>query len=561
MPSILQTSTSYRSLGSLMMGLIPDPAFVKGNIQGMMNPDMDAAQKDDLFHKYHIMEMGASSMDPQRDWMYILYIRDVRGRYWNDIGLSYANMYQQLVSNLYGISNGSIKTALYKGTMDLIQNLGKMGTSSAQQELVYRCDNVTLPSRVIEKSTSNFMGVKCNFPTNVSYEGQLSVTFEEGEDQFILRQMNSWMSIVDEWGAGGFSNTAPSTLKLPKPSLTKVSPTNSDSIVESSLAHNIKTNIELYMLRYCGDDSAYKITFYGCYPANIGAAQLSYSGNALLKYSVNFDYDYFKVEYIKAPIKPQTTQFKGAVATAIDEILQQIANALYTLIFRAILKNTTKKWLSNPTNKPVSGINIEGIIPSGSQHALDREKHIQILGNSSSNEITTPLMPDMAKSLDTLKSKIAEKNGVISNNTIYKDNLNKRKEEGAEFRKELVGPNLIDTLKNKLTVNYNLHTVDIHNWWRYKFEHLVTPPTLIKTHNWNESRIKRDGSKYDEEKHNWKGSRIERDASKYDEETHDWLGSRVKGDATVFQTKKQDWPLGSGKADEVIVNLSDKTGV
>jgi len=317
---------------------------------GDTSDEMDTVQQKNIFNKTHIMNIGSSSMDPQRDWMFMLYIRDIRGSYWTDVGASAANAFDSLTKNNAGMASGSVKSAMYQQQQNMIQSTYTDSTgTSPQQELIYRCDSVTLPSRSVEKAEGRFMGAKANYPTNINYEGNLSVVFEEGEDQFILRQFNSWMNKIDEWAITSYDSTEPSTEGTSK----RMSKNSSSEYVgapeiwNSSLAHNLKTDIELFMFKYSGEDVGYKIKFYGCYPSTIGNSNWAYSSAATVKYTVSFEFDYFKVEYIKSALNPSISSGNTTSSTAnvntlapaslAGNMLQQTTNSSYLEISKEII--------------------------------------------------------------------------------------------------------------------------------------------------------------------------------------------------------------------------------
>jgi hypothetical protein len=347
MPSAMYAQTTYKTLGELVMSLIPG---LNGITEIATNGD--DLQRNDVLYKTHILDISASSMDPQREWMFMLYIRDIKGRYWTEVGLNYASFGQRLVNYGYAISFGTISTAIYKGLIDLFKTGGKTGSTSAQQELIYRTNSVTLPSREFEGVTSNFMGVKNNLPINTVYTGDLAVTFEEGEDAFILRQFNSWMNVIDEWVVQSADKSTNNNLTGVTGKLQDLVGEGGSLATNSSLSHQVKTDIELMMFRYSGEDIGYKIKFFGCYPKSIGNSSWSYTGGGTITYSVSFAYDYFKIQYIKSPLKPAVNKFKSVVAELIDGVLQTVMNELFLLILRSAAKKTTRDRMKSSQYKP-----------------------------------------------------------------------------------------------------------------------------------------------------------------------------------------------------------------
>ena len=242
---VKQNKTSYKSLGQLLMSLHGNN-FIRDD-----DAELELEQKRGIFQKQHILNIAHSSMEPQRDYQYMLYISDIPGKFWTTVASNYPSFAKRLISSAYAISVGTISTAVYLGLIKMFQLKGKTGTSSPQQELVYRASSVTLPSRAVQEVETNYIGnVSAKHPTAITYDGDLSCTFEEGEDAFILRQFHSWMDPIDEEIV---INTEVNTLLA----FNNQSSTDGSSDQPSPIDHNsfldirtkMKTDIELYMFR------------------------------------------------------------------------------------------------------------------------------------------------------------------------------------------------------------------------------------------------------------------------------------------------------------------------
>jgi hypothetical protein len=341
-----KNKTSYKTLGQLLMTLhgTDTSSFAIGF-------ENEFYQKQGIFQKQHILNIAHSSMEPQRDYQYMLYISDIPGKFWVNAASNYPSFVKRLISNAYAVSCGTVSTAVYLGVIKLFGLKGKTGTSSPQQELVYRASTVTLPSRTIKEVETNYIGnVRAKHPVAIGYDGDLSCTFEEAEDAFILRQFNSWMDAVDEEIVLRGDDAVGTPLKFfpPKMGTSGDEPEPIDQSTFFDLRTKMKTDIELYMFRYSGDDIGYKIKFFNCYPKSIGQSSFSYGNSGTISYSVNFSYDYFKVINIPYPLRGKNTNnFRSVWAQTTTKMLQFGVNLLFQWLLRGAMANKTEAMMKN----------------------------------------------------------------------------------------------------------------------------------------------------------------------------------------------------------------------
>jgi len=236
------------------------------------------------------------------------------------------------------------------------------------------------------------MGKRSNIVTGTQYDGTLSINFTETEDMFILRQFTSWLNIEDENAILGTAdlNAARSTAirqttaenMLAKAMQNKstlgaaravrtekenvlghkliVESTNSSAGVNLQksyipMTRAMKTDIQLLMYRYNGDDVGYKITYFGCYPKSIGGASFTYeSGGGTISYDVEFDYDHYHIQYIDQPerLNP-TNNFRSTAAKLIDTMLNIGVRSLFAYIRRNAIAERSDAMFEEPQNRPV----------------------------------------------------------------------------------------------------------------------------------------------------------------------------------------------------------------
>ena len=387
-------AVSFKSVGDILssVGLADAGGVVSKDMLGK-DLNTDDNQRKDIFGKMHILDIAHNEFDPQREYMFQVYIQDIPGRYWVDMVNNYPSAIRRLVDLGYGIVGGGITTAAVMGMVNLVRNLGQSGSSSPQQSLVYRTNSVKLPSRSTISKQTNFMGKRNNIVTGTQYEGSLSINFTETEDLFILRQFTSWLNIEDEnaiLGTTDLSTTRTKAAaknklenklakilgagsKLKQRKAAKEQKANNDAKAAEDIAGNntsagvnlqksympmaqsMKTDIQLLMYRYNGDDVGYKIKYYGCYPKSIGGASFTYeSGSGTISYDIEFDYDHYHIEYIDTPerLNP-TNNFRSTLAKLIDSVLNIGVRALFAYIRRNAIADRSDAFFRESRNRPV----------------------------------------------------------------------------------------------------------------------------------------------------------------------------------------------------------------
>jgi hypothetical protein len=294
----------------------------------------DEVQRANIFAKKHILEIGYNEFDPLRDWMFQLYINDLPGKSWVNNVNDDPNMFRRMIELGYGIVTAPSLQKLFQ--FGVAASGGKAGKSSIQQSLVYRTNSVKLPNRTVYDVETQFMSKKMKLPLGTEQEGTLSVNFTETEDLLILRQFNSWLNIEDSSAILGQyfegRQNAENAKALTRKNNIYVDAEEGETefITEAhelygnlTNSQKMKTDIQLFVYRYNGDDIGYKITYYGCYPTGIGGASFSYDSNNTVSYDVDFEFDYYTIEYISEPEKTTpTNNGRAAIALMTDAFIK-----------------------------------------------------------------------------------------------------------------------------------------------------------------------------------------------------------------------------------------------
>jgi hypothetical protein len=198
---------------------------------------------------YTVEKKGAHIQDPQRDWLFLV----------------------NIISPKFFDS-------------EIVQSA---------DELIIRAKSFTMPNKTVQTTELNFYGRKQVIPIEIDYDRNFNITFEESQDQFILRNFNSWLNMFDYYSdslTNGVNNFVPGDVR--------------------KIKDDFKTNIELYMYRYNGAHEGTKITFYNAYPTGLGGATFSYDSSSKITYDIPFAYDYFTIEENRLILDEQKQELK-----------------------------------------------------------------------------------------------------------------------------------------------------------------------------------------------------------------------------------------------------------
>jgi hypothetical protein len=153
------------------------------------------------------------------------------------------------------------------------------GVNNDIDELIMRAKNFTVPSKTVTTTEVNFYGHTQVMPIEIEYDRTITVTFEESQDQFILRNFSSWLNMFDIY----------STVVMEVDN-------QEDDGMPGSFKSWYKTNIELYMYRYNGKHEGTRITFFNAFPTSMGGGVFGHDSASKITYDISFSYDYYKVE-------------------------------------------------------------------------------------------------------------------------------------------------------------------------------------------------------------------------------------------------------------------------
>jgi len=145
---------------------------------------------------------------------------------------------------------------------------------SSPEDLTLRAKNISIPGRSNEPIETYFYGHKQKFSGRSAFSNQISIQFEETEDQKILRTFYHWFQKIN--------NTDP----------LQPFATLSTTLTKRQYAKRMF----LTMYKYNGEEVRNKIEFVNVFPESIADVALDMTSNAAVKYDVQFSYDYWTLQ-------------------------------------------------------------------------------------------------------------------------------------------------------------------------------------------------------------------------------------------------------------------------
>ena len=148
-------------------------------------------------------------------------------------------------------------------------------TNWDSNQMLLRAQSANIPGKAITTIDTAFMGMKQFFSANATLDNTLAVEFLEFEDRKTDKYLREWLDAIFN------TNDA-----------------NSTAGGHSSARHKgeYATTMKVTTYNQDGTDNAV-ITFHNTWLKDFGAVSLAYPGGAGVKYSANFSWDYYSVEY------------------------------------------------------------------------------------------------------------------------------------------------------------------------------------------------------------------------------------------------------------------------
>lgn len=156
----------------------------------------------------------------------------------------------------------------------IIPDIGSVSESVKDSEdLVVRARISSIPSRGHEKIESNFVGMKQFFPGKPTFSNQISITFEEFEDQLVSKCMYEWANKIFDVRAD--------------------SPTGGGAQVNKK--RDIAKDIIIKQFDYNTQDLERAYKLFNCFIENIEEVSLDYTSNDSIKIPVQFSFDFWEL--------------------------------------------------------------------------------------------------------------------------------------------------------------------------------------------------------------------------------------------------------------------------
>jgi hypothetical protein len=127
--------------------------------------------------------------------------------------------------------------------------------------------NISTPSRSIDTIETWFYGLKQNIPGRTTFSNQITMTFEETEDQYVLHSIYRWMERIQS-----------------------MDPLNPFVTYGTK---SFAMNLFIKQIKYNGEEAPYAIELKKAYPISVNEMNLDYSGNDSIRYDVTFNYGYW----------------------------------------------------------------------------------------------------------------------------------------------------------------------------------------------------------------------------------------------------------------------------
>ncbi len=145
------------------------------------------------------------------------------------------------------------------------------------EDLLVRCQSITIPQTTIEELETLFMGTKQAFPGKKNNGGDAELTFYETEDQQMGRFFYEWQQRI--------FNLDPDNNVRGGGSLFPIKRAATSSVIVQAFKYD-KTPLP------------FQFKLYNCWPKNVSTPQFNWGASEAVSYSVTLRCDYWKLVFL-----------------------------------------------------------------------------------------------------------------------------------------------------------------------------------------------------------------------------------------------------------------------
>ena len=149
-----------------------------------------------------------------------------------------------------------------------------ISSTTGTEDLTLRARNASIPGSTVNAIQSDFMGMKQFFAGNSELENNLSIEFEEFEDQLLLNVLSKWQSITYD-----HFNTA----------------SNSSASTKTGAKGYAAESFILRFFDQGGENLGKAIKFHGIWLQSYQSVQVSYGDSNAIKFPTTWQWDYYEI--------------------------------------------------------------------------------------------------------------------------------------------------------------------------------------------------------------------------------------------------------------------------
>lgn len=147
-----------------------------------------------------------------------------------------------------------------------------------REDFVFRAKTATIPAKEFTDMTTEYMGLKLNYPGKVNTAGEMTITFDEFQDGWVSKAFHTWQQLIVNTG---FQDDE--IWKQSIAPLTGGAYTNNIQL----LCANIKITMYTSNLK---DSLPVVWRLYRCWPKNLASVDLGQEDDGKVQRSVTFSY-------------------------------------------------------------------------------------------------------------------------------------------------------------------------------------------------------------------------------------------------------------------------------